>query len=91
MVYDCTGACVAQTAVDTGLTNASCDDYGELDLDCSVFSFDNGDCRPVNTPNTSCGTDLVYDCADNCVDEVAGCKSPMLSWVSNGTGLGLCH
>jgi hypothetical protein len=67
MVYDCAGSCVTQTAVDTNLDNASCDDYGTLDLDCSIFSFDGGDCRPVNTPNTSCDTDKVWDCADNCV------------------------
>jgi hypothetical protein len=67
MVYDCAGACVAQIDVDATLGDGSCDDVAILDLDCNIFSFDNGDCRPVNTPNTSCGTDMVYDCADNCV------------------------
>ncbi len=71
MVYDCAGNCVNQTSVDASLANASCDDFGVLDLDCSVFSFDGGDCRPVNTPRTLCDTDKVWDCADNCVDIAA--------------------
>ena len=24
---------------------------------------------PINSPNTTCDTDKVYDCADNCVDQ----------------------
>ena len=70
MVYDCAGNCVTQLAVDANLADGSCDDFGTLDLDCSVFSFDGDDCRPVNTPNTTCGTDKFWDCADNCVDLV---------------------
>ncbi|HKJ04630.1 MAG TPA: putative metal-binding motif-containing protein [Geopsychrobacteraceae bacterium] len=71
MVYDCAGTCVDQFDVDAALGNVLCDGLVTPDLDCNIFNFDNGDCRPVNTPNTSCGTDMVYDCADNCVAQTA--------------------
>jgi hypothetical protein len=67
MVYDCAGACVAQADVDIALTNNSCDDSATPNLDCNIFDFDNRGCSPLNPPNTSCGTEMVWDCADNCV------------------------
>ena len=68
MVYDCSGTCFNQAAIDTELTNNSCNESAGLNLDCNIFNYDNGHCLPVNTPATECGIDMYWDCNDNCVD-----------------------
>ncbi|SHI76724.1 doubled CXXCH domain-containing protein [Malonomonas rubra DSM 5091] len=35
---------------------------------------------PVNTPGTSCGTGMIYDCNDQCIDE-----AQYASWIGDGT------
>jgi hypothetical protein len=67
MVYDCNGDCVAQADVNTVLGDNSCDAVVGLNLDCNIFDFDNRDCSPTNTPNTSCDVDSVWDCSDSCL------------------------
>mgnify|MGYP001815833776 CR=1 FL=1 len=68
MIYDCSGVCVTQIDADSAASNGICDDLAP-DFDCNIFGFDNGNCVPVNTPNTECATGMVYDCADNCVTQ----------------------
>jgi len=68
MVYDCSGSCFNQETIDTELTNNSCNESVGLNLDCNIFNYDNEYCLPENTPATECGTDMYWDCNDNCLD-----------------------
>ncbi|MEW6426630.1 MAG: hypothetical protein AB1568_01205 [Thermodesulfobacteriota bacterium] len=48
-----------------------------------------GAAGPVNTPGSTCGTGLVYDCADHCVDENTLADLLGNGFCDEGTGLSL--
>jgi YD repeat-containing protein len=65
-ISDCRGSCsMHRRDVEALLGNGECNNERGLDLNCPTFDNDGGDC---NTTGKSCGEDLVYDCAQNCLD-----------------------
>lgn len=57
MIYDCSGVCVNEADSSLLLANGTCDDGSvSVDLYCSEFNYDDGDCAPLNE-NPCIGTD----------------------------------
>lgn len=83
-VYDCAGNCVNAAKASAWIGDGYCDDgtWGMV-LTCSAFNNDGGDCggSSSGSPGSSCGSNMVYDCAGNCVNA---------SVASNWTGDGYC-
>ncbi len=83
-IYDCIGTCVNSATVYGWIGDGFCDDgnWG-MDLRCSVFDCDSGDCGNVcggsQNPGDNCGSGKVYDCIGSCVS-----SSTASNWIDDG-------